>query len=728
MKRVAEQRGAWCVRIAIMFGVSFWAGCHAGEDEVGEVMTSPQASPQVIYDSEHFRGQLLSGEERRMILAFDEARLSEQGVTLEQVAHQVSDGMLGGTVRVEALGEFGLVSVTMSSPVMLDELEALSGLMRVHQDIEVRAHTTSANAFINQPIAVQEGHLGTGVSVAVLDTGVDWAHQDFGTCTAPGSAGCRVVYAQDFAADDASRDEDGHGTNVAAIVTRVAPGADIVSLDVFDGDVASSSTILAALNWVVMHRATHGIGVVNMSLGSGYYDVACSNTVFAQAMQTLRQNGIVPVGSSGNDGFTDGLAVPACDPGVLSVGAVYDRSFGGVLYSSCADATSAPDQVACFSNTAPFLDVLAPGVSMSAGGLTMTGTSQAAPVISAALAVLQSAYPQESVDERIARLKRSGKVTDARTGEDIARVDFASVFDEEVPCEYTLSPVLSLTHESLEGVVEIDVATTSGCAWGAQVTQPWAIVDGRVRQGSGRLEVWLDANSDVTAREVDVVIEGAALTVTQEGEPLPSAPDTIDVNGWISLNWWRSVSRRRRVPMLLSADTVQGSTLTQVCVQMVRAGEVFGVCDAWMDYSTFGMVAMPDEDADYEMQVWFRDEFGATSREPMRAQITLDRAAPQDGHASLMQTPTGWDVTFESAQDAGTGVAIYRVYARQGRAPGGCFGLPGDTLVHQGRSAGVVQVSWPTQPGDVFFRVCAYDRAGNMSQGVVASTQDVHGF
>ncbi|MFO0003061.1 MAG: S8 family serine peptidase, partial [bacterium] len=115
-----------------------------------------------------------------------------------------------------------------------------------------------------------------------MDTGADWKAADLGSCSAVGSpASCRVVYAADFASDDGSRDDNGHGTNVSSIVARTAPDADIVALDVFTGTGAFTSDILEALDWVISYRDTYDIAAVNMSLGAGAYSSTCANSFSA---------------------------------------------------------------------------------------------------------------------------------------------------------------------------------------------------------------------------------------------------------------------------------------------------------------------------------------------------------------------------------------------------------------------------------------------------------------
>lgn len=83
----------------------------------------------------------------------------------------------------------------------------------------------------------------------------------------------------------------------------------------------------------------------------------------------------------------------------------------------CTDATTAADKVTCFSNSATFLDLLAPGALITAAGITQAGTSQAAPHVAGAIAVLRAAFTAETPDQIVARLTGNGvSVTDARNG------------------------------------------------------------------------------------------------------------------------------------------------------------------------------------------------------------------------------------------------------------------------------------------------------------------------
>lgn len=159
-----------------------------------------------------------------------------------------------------------------------------------------------------------------------------------------------------------------------------------------------------------------------------------------------RDAGILSVVSSGNDGHGDGLTDPACVPEALSVGAVYDADAGQVSYSDCSDASTAPDQVSCFSNSAHFLSALAPGALITAAGLTaeegpgatdtLAGTSMAAPHGSGLAALLAAADPGAGVAAIEARMLTTGKpVTDPRNGLVFPRTDALAALDPPEPDE-----------------------------------------------------------------------------------------------------------------------------------------------------------------------------------------------------------------------------------------------------------------------------------------------------
>ncbi|ENW83525.1 hypothetical protein F909_00536 [Acinetobacter sp. ANC 3929] len=300
--------------------------------------------------------------------------------------------------------------------------------------------TMESLPLINQPQAVTNGFTGEGTSVVVIDTGVDYTYADFG-CTAinrPEST-CRVVLSFDVAPNDNSRDDNGHGSNVAGVIAKVASKTKIIGIDVFRnvsvngqaGVTAYDSDILAGLNWTVNNARAYNIKAVNLSL-SVYgvkYISECQNSSYSTAFANARAAGVVPVVATGNDAFADGVTSPACVKGAVRVGAVYDSNVGGWTWGNpvkCSDPTTAADKITCFSNGGSLVTLLAPGAMITAGGYTMGGTSQATPHVAGAIAVLRAngVTPSETIDQTINRLRVTGKpITDTRTGLVFPRID-----------------------------------------------------------------------------------------------------------------------------------------------------------------------------------------------------------------------------------------------------------------------------------------------------------------
>lgn len=312
----------------------------------------------------------------------------------------------------------------------LDRILADTSVQAVYENRTIRPHLAQSLPLIAQPPLPPIGRTGSGTTVAVVDTGVNYTLPAFGSCTAPGvPAGCMVTTSVDLATNDNALDDMGHGTNVAGIVVGVAPDTKIAALDVFNPDGTSSDAlVISGINWAIANRATYNIVALNMSLGDGSRNTAaCGNkgtNPYVTPINNAKSAGIVTVISAGNEGYTDGISRPACTPAAVSVGAVYDANVGGIKWTACTDASSATDKVPCMSNTAAFLVMLAPGAFITAAGSSLGGTSQAAPHVSGAVAVLKSEYPNETPDQVISRLVSSGKpVTDQRTGGVFPRLD-----------------------------------------------------------------------------------------------------------------------------------------------------------------------------------------------------------------------------------------------------------------------------------------------------------------
>ena len=284
---------------------------------------------------------------------------------------------------------------------------------------------------------------GQGVAIAICDTGVDYTHPMLGGGGFPNS---KVIGGYDFGDNDSNPipNTQAHGTACAGIaagtlgsvgsyIGGVAHNAKIYALKITPGTGGSSSSseMAAAWDWCVTHQyddPANPILVISTSFGGGRYYSACDST--SPSMTTAANNaqaaGITVLVSSGNDGYCDSISWPACISSVMSVGAVCDASLG--TYSFCVtDGSCAPpggsascltgefstsqstgaDVVTAHSNTASFLDILAPSHNAyttdiaGSGGYSsgdyyssFGGTSAACPYAAGAAACLQSAAKQ----------------------------------------------------------------------------------------------------------------------------------------------------------------------------------------------------------------------------------------------------------------------------------------------------------------------------------------------
>ncbi|MBT7351602.1 MAG: S8 family serine peptidase [Phycisphaerae bacterium] len=211
---------------------------------------------------------------------------------------------------------------------------------------------------------------GSGVTAIIIDTGI---------CLDQTLFAGRIQDAVSFVAPTAA-DLDGHGTHVAGTIAGigvgVAPGCEIVALQVESGDGMPESAIIAALNWVANPANAAPPSVVNMSLGGPVRGT--SGLVRFFAISTVAERGIPVVVAAGNDGRTAYWTAPA-----------------NVIFALTVGATNVFDQPAAFSNYGAAVDIWAPGVGILSansehpdGGLKFeSGTSQAAPCVSGVVAL-----------------------------------------------------------------------------------------------------------------------------------------------------------------------------------------------------------------------------------------------------------------------------------------------------------------------------------------------------
>jgi subtilisin family serine protease len=244
---------------------------------------------------------------------------------------------------------------------------------------------------IGGAIAHARGFTGAGITVAVLDTGVDSAHPDL--------AG-KVIAAEDFTGDGQGvGDIVGHGTHVASIIAGsgaasggqfagVAPGAQLLSGRVCQVFGCTDSAILAGMSWAA---ADHHAPIVNLSLGGP--DEPEIDPIEEAVNQLSAQFGTLFVISAGNRGSPSTIESPGSADAALTVGAV-DRSDRLAFFSS--EGPRVGDRAIKPDITAPGFDIVAAsaagvspiGTPVGTSYMALSGTSMAAPHAAGAAALL----------------------------------------------------------------------------------------------------------------------------------------------------------------------------------------------------------------------------------------------------------------------------------------------------------------------------------------------------
>lgn len=287
--------------------------------------------------------------------------------------------------------------------------------------------------------ALGAGKTGSGIRIAILDTGIDLDHEDL---VVNQSLGKNCI--------DPSKPPDdghGHGTHVAGIAAAVAgnnkgvigvgAGAEVVPVKVLDdGGSGTWSSVICGVDHitglVTDGSSTNDVHAANMSLGGSGQATGCTDGGLHQAICESVAAGVTYSVAAGNDKKDASGTVPAAYPEVITVSALadFDGEPGGLagcfLYIGLG--WQCDDDFAKFSNHGSIVDVIAPGMEIYSTDKNNTyswksGTSMAAPHVAGVVALVKAQYPGASPASIEAHLKQTGECPNGSFASDDGNAD-----------------------------------------------------------------------------------------------------------------------------------------------------------------------------------------------------------------------------------------------------------------------------------------------------------------
>lgn len=329
------------------------------------------------------------------------------------------DGNLTGSVAGSVQRDLGILPA--SSMVVpgnrITELSKMQGVKGIYKDQKLRildlpdldevgiasrqpveglAGEAAGTTNPDDPRKSRGGLDGRGITVALVDTGVDVAHSALDDMDDdPSTDDPKVLAFKDFVNNqDYPYDDNGHGTHCASLIAGtkgigVAPGSNLVVVKVMDRDGACYlSDALTALDWCLENRDVYGIKVISFSVGGE--NPVQGPSLLDQACNRMVDEGLIVVTAAGNSGPSAGsIVIPGSAELVITVGAV---DSGGEIFERSSRGP-APD-----GRIKPDLVTLGVGLPSALAGSRdgespMSGTSMAVPLVSGSAAVIMESYP-----------------------------------------------------------------------------------------------------------------------------------------------------------------------------------------------------------------------------------------------------------------------------------------------------------------------------------------------
>lgn len=293
------------------------------------------------------------------------ARAAEvaRGLGVAAVQHEYNDAMKGFAAKLSDAEAARLARDPRVAFVEQDQVVTIettqSGATWGLDRIDQRARPLSGTYTYNS--------IGAGVMAYIIDTGIRFAHNEFG-----GRASSGFDAVDGGSADDCN----GHGTHVAGTVGGtnygVAKGVTLVGVRVLDcAGSGSTSGVIAGIDWVTSNHTGTLPAVANMSLGGG------ASTALDNAVSASIADGVTYAVAAGNSNRDACRTSPARTPNAITVG-----------------ATTSTDARASYSNYGSCLDIFAPGSSITSSWYTsntatntISGTSMATPHVAGVAAV-----------------------------------------------------------------------------------------------------------------------------------------------------------------------------------------------------------------------------------------------------------------------------------------------------------------------------------------------------